>query len=409
MLQRGFFGGEFDARERFRVEVADDDVLVLDRRHHLVHRIPGALVDDLVRGVPLPELSHLPEEALPFVRDSLAGTSVARRRLLVSGGALAVGGIITSALPFAAAAASRYLTFTGAGVQTFTAHSGSGSTTDVNAFGGSGLSLAAIDGGQIQVLMSGTQGGVGGTGTTGTPGLGTYAFLEIRNLPATNLTAAGSLVLSLRLGGEGDHLDRSPVAGGDGGMGAFVYLQKFEGPSDPAVLTMLAAAAGGGGASGAGNGGDAGLGSGGAGTSTTAGNGGGGATTSAGGAAGVMSDGLGHLGGGPAAAGLTIAGDDQFVGTARSNPAWSYGGVAQDRRAGGGGGAGFMFGGGGAAGSIGASAPYADDAGGGGGGASYTKTSTTGPGDAYVHTQQLMTTARTLESGATLTVYYYPA
>lgn len=409
MMQRGFFGGEFDSSERFKVELHDEDVLVLDLRHHLVHRIQGVLVDDLMRGAELPELAHLPVEAIQFVRDSLAGTRVARRRVLISGGALAVGGIITSALPFAAAAASRYLTFSGAGVQTFTAHSGSGSTTDVNAFGGSGLNLANIDGGQIQVLMSGTQGGVGGTGTTGTPGLGTYAFLEIRNLPATNNTAAGSLVLSLRQGGTGNQGGASPVAGGDGGMGAFVHLTKFEGPSDPAVLTMLAAAGGGGGASGAGNGGDAGLGSGANGTSTTAGNGGGGATTSAGGAAGVMSDGLGHLGGGPARAGLTIAGNDQFVDIVRSNPAWSYGGIAQDRRAGGGGGAGFMFGGGGEVGSKSVAEPYPDNAGGGGGGASYTKTSTTGPGDAFVHTQQLMTTARTLQSGATLTVYYFPA
>ncbi len=409
MQERGFFGGEYDSSDRFKVELHDDDVLVLDLRHHLVHRIPGALVDDLVRGVPRPELSHLPAEALPFVRDSLAGTLVARRRFLISGGALAVGGIITSALPFAAAAASRYLTFTDGSVKTFVAHDGSGSTSDVNRvdlFGGSFLRLSDIVNGEIQVLMSGTQGGIGGTGTTGTPGLGTYAFLEIRNLPATN-AVAGSLVLSLRQGGTRNLGSVTPVVGGDGGMGAFIYLQKFPGgEGESPELTMIAAAAGGGGASGTGNGGNAALGAGANGTSTTAGNGGAGASTTAGGAAGVMADGQGHLGGGPAAAGLTVDAEDQLVGVARSNPAWSYGGIATNRRAGGGGGAGYMFGGGGAAASISASAPYADNAGGGGGGASYTKTATTGAGDPYVHTQRIMTTARTVESGATLTVYY---
>jgi len=411
MLQRGFFGGEFDSSERFRVELHDDDVLVLDLRHHLVHRIPGSLVDDLIRGVPLPELAHLPAEALPFVRESLAGGRVARRRVLISGGALAIGGIITSALPFAAAAASRYLTFTDATVQTFTAHEGSGSTTDVNriqGFGGTVLTLDQIGEGRIQVLMSGTQGGIGGTGTTGTPGLGTYALVEIANLPATNSTSAGRLALSLRQGGAGNSTAQpAPVAGGEGGMGAFVYLTKLEGPGEPAVLTMIAAAAGGGGASGSGSGGDASLGNGGNGTSDTTGKGGGGASTAAGGAEGaVIAD--GYLSGGAPRPGLTVLSTNQTVPVARSNPAWSYGGFASNRRAGGGGGAGFMFGGGGDAGSIGAG-PYPVDAGGGGGGASYTKTSTTGAGDPYVTTQRLMTTARTVESGATLTVYYYPA
>ena len=36
--------------DRFRVEVLDDDVLVLDVQTNIVHRVPGAEVDRLLSG-----------------------------------------------------------------------------------------------------------------------------------------------------------------------------------------------------------------------------------------------------------------------------------------------------------------------------------------------------------------------
>jgi hypothetical protein len=99
---RYFFRGD----PRFRVEVLDDDVLLVDVQTSVVHRVPGSDVDLLLAGTTTLMSGHLPPGGADAIRLALTTGTVRRRSLLVGGGALAASGIMATALPFAAAALS---------------------------------------------------------------------------------------------------------------------------------------------------------------------------------------------------------------------------------------------------------------------------------------------------------------
>lgn len=99
---RYFFRGD----PRFRVEVLDDDVLLVDVQTSVVHRVPGADIDLLLAGTTTLMSGHLPPGGADAIRLALTSGALNRRSLLVGGGALAASGIMATALPFAAAALS---------------------------------------------------------------------------------------------------------------------------------------------------------------------------------------------------------------------------------------------------------------------------------------------------------------
>ena len=373
---------------RFRVEILDDDVLVLDTHEHLIHRIPGAVVDDLVAGRRPAAGGHLPAAALPALRAALAGRPMARRRVLLSGGALAASDIVTLGLPFAAAAASRAI-----GV-----YPGDADVTvfDGNTTGNATYNhTAGVAGGTARILLRATNGGGGGANQTGSGGRGAYVAITLSDVPAGTAATLGAY-LRFRSGQGGDGGQEFPSTldaatfGGEGGQG--VGVGWYAG----STMTWLAVAGGGGGAGGGVDGGDHGQpGGGGA-------RGGGAGTTSSAGAPGSDSHGtrsrFAHFGGGPITDGSVAPpsiGSRSTVAVEVAPSGW--GGFAEIRQAighaqGGGGGAGYYQGGGG----LVNSAPGEPD--GGGGGSSYYLT-TPAAGRPYVSSVTETANGAPLESG----------
>lgn len=362
---------------RFRVEVVDDDVLVLDVVERLIHRIPGSAVDDLLAGRPVASSGHLPEGAAEAVRAALGGRRVARRKVLMSGGALAAGGIVTLGLPFAAAAASRALNLSGTETEL---QAISGGTTNTTFLVGS-----AISGGTVQVLVRATRGGDGGSSQPGSGGDGAYIAATISSIPST----ADRLYFRWGQGGYADDATNSipSLYGGSGGSAGAVSW------SAGGSFTYLAVAGGGGGAGGGASGGDFGQ-PGGGGAA-----GGGAGTASAVGQPGTSPGGnlqRAAYAGGPPENGLPGN---------RNSHSSNSGGVgashAQPRRLGGGGGAGYYQGGGG----YGESAADEGDGGGGGGGSTYFGTTATA-GVPRVTSSRVFPFGNSLSQGVDITVYY---
>jgi hypothetical protein len=370
---------------RFRVEILDDDVLVLDTHLHLIHRIHGTDVDDLLAGRPSTAAGHLPAESLPALGAALDGRPVARRRVLMSGGALAASGIVTLGLPFAAAAASRAIGVypPDADVTVF-----NGNTTGNETYN----HTAGVSGGTVRILLRATNGGNGGTSQAGVGGAGSYVAVTLSSVP----TSGGYLRFRPGLGGDAGPTSATTdtsLFGGDGGQGVGVAWVPSSGS-----LTWLAVAGGGGGAGGGVDGGDYGQ-PGGGGT-----RGGGAGTTSSAGAAGTG----GHsgiireakAGGGPVtdpAAGQPAIGSRSSVSIAVAGT--NLGGSAEiselsSRQQGGGGGAGYYQGGGGLTNSVAGAA----DGGGGGGGSNYFLT-TPGTGRPYVSSVTETANGAPFESG----------
>ena len=367
---------------RFRVEVVDDDVLVLDVVERLIHRIPGSEVDELLAGRPTRSLTHLPEQSLTAVRAALSSSAVARRRVLMSGGVLAASGIVTFGLPFAIAAASPVLSLAG-GETEYRAIVGSSPTTE-------SLDVAAISGGSVQVLLRATKGGDGAAAQNARGGEGAYLAATISDIPAT-----GTLFFRAGAGGDAGEI-RYPSfdAGYRGGRGGTAVAVSFSPPGIPTTYTFLAVAGAGGGAGGGQDGGAFGQAGGGD-------RGGGAGTASAVGAAGASSANVAapaREGGAPVNGypghrltlfiGDTVGGDGEVPSQV-------------SRPFGGGGGAGYYQGGGGAS----ASASGLTDGGGGGGGSTYFGTAVAS-GTPRVTSSQVFPSGNPLATGADVTVYY---
>ena len=367
---------------RFRVEVVDDDVLVLDVAERLVHLIPGRDVDRWLAGRAAPP-GHLPEGALAAVRASLQGRRVARRRVLLSGGALAACGIVTSRLPFAAAASSDLTITRSEGDVELAAISGGVTSASY-------LDTSAIADGTVQVLLRATRGGDGGADQPGSGGAGAYLAATIAGIPT-----GGRLYFKVGTGGLADGSDAYPARlhGGAGGTAPAVSW------SGTSPFTFLAVAGAGGGAGGGDDGGDFGQDGGGG---AAAGRG---ATTSSAGAAGTLPGGAyvrnAQAGYGPGSTGTP---GSRFVG----GSVGGIGGIPDqsngDRLFGGGGGAGLYQGGGGHGES---SEPDPAPGGGGGGGSTYLRTTEAG-GLPHVTTSRVAAAGGPLAAGADLTVYYTP-
>jgi hypothetical protein len=365
---------------RFRVEVVDDDVLVLDVVERLIHRIPGVEIDELLAGRPTPSLTHLPEQSLAAVRAALAGRPLARRRVLISGGVLAASGIVTLGLPFAIAAASPVLSLAGGETELRAIVGSSPSITS--------LSVVEVSGGQVQVLLRATDGGDGAAAQNARGGRGAYVAATIADIPAT-----GNLFFRTGAGGDAGEI-RYPAfeAGSRGGSGGTAVAVSFGASTSPTVFLAVAGAGGG-----AGGGHDGGA----FGQSGSGAGGGGAGTDSAVGAAGTRSASVSAAsspGGGPTQ-GYPGHRDTLFSGGSVGGDGAVPSQVS--RLFGGGGGAGYYQGGGGGD----ESATGLQDGGGGGGGSNFFST-TVVAGTPRVTSSQVFPSGNPLSTGVDVTVYY---
>ena len=234
--------------DRFRVEVLDDDVLLLDVQTNIVHRVPGAEVDRLLSGSVTWATGHLPPGGARAIRRAVDSGSVARRSLLVGGGALVASGILSTGLPFAAAAASLFpapfdgTTYTeGWNGQTEGSRPGDdrlfGPGTEFWIQGpASGDFPGAFDGTtkSAQVILHATSGTARASdGSDATPlGHGAYIVATISGIP----TGGPGFYFSIRGGGDGS------VGAGDGGNAVGAML--WAGGGDPDWLVVAGAGGG---------------------------------------------------------------------------------------------------------------------------------------------------------------------
>lgn len=355
---------------RFRVEVLDDDVLLLDVQTSIVHRVPGGEVDRLLSGVLTYQTGHLPSGGAEAIRRALSNGSLQRRSVLVGGGALVASGILSTGLPFAAAAMSDFPSPFDSSVYTegWNAQTASTVAGDDWPLGGEWDSArrkftlpANVT--EVQVVLHATSGtrdqeGVGDgpalseTYETGS-GHGAYIVATIEGLAV--FSAPRDLYFTLRAGGRGGGNANGNQRGGYGGIAVGVHL--WDGGGTPTWFAV-AGAGGGDGGSGANPGGRWALPGGG----DLGGSAPSGTTGGLGGSAGAASSSTAGTVGYDA---NTASGD---LGRAVTSTAWGAGGS----QAGGGGGAGWASGGGGGGDTT-------ETGGGGAGGSSFINPSTTGP------------------------------
>ena len=372
--------------DRFRVEVLDDDVLLLDVQTNIVHRVPGAEVDRLLSGSVTYQTGHLPPGGARAIRRAVDQGSVARRSLLVGGGALVASGIMSSGLPFAAAAASLYpAPFDGT---TYT--DGWNGQTDGSGWSVSGpwsgdSAFYANPGGitSFQVVLHATSGGKDTTDESGS-GHGAYIVATIDGLANTD-----NLNFYIRAGGEGG--GAGTIRGGAGGIAVGVAVS--EGASTDHWLLVAGA---GGGDSGGAPGGHHSRDGGGErpGTAPSGSTGGTGGVNQVDEGAGVAERGTnGYDALATDTTTLVLPGS---TGGPPTRP--GEGGVeSSGRLGGGGGGAGWAGGGGGGGSASGGTVANAGvtDGGGGGGGSSLIRTSALGgPQPGFISSYSIYTVAR---------------
>jgi hypothetical protein len=234
---------------RFRVEVLDDDVLLVDIQTGVVHRVPGPDVDLLLSGTTTLMSGHLPPGGAEAIRRSLTSSDIGRRSLLVGSGALAATGIISTALPFAAAALSfTYLPPADGGSFETTAwgqadKSGTSANWGLNgvwtaASVATGVANSGGDTRSVQILLHATSGTAYNDDTGSTAigsGSGAYIVANVQ-LPI----GSPQIYFSLRAGAPGN-VNRATGLGGVA-VGAYTW----DGGSFSTTSWFLVAGAGGG-------------------------------------------------------------------------------------------------------------------------------------------------------------------
>jgi hypothetical protein len=399
--------------DRIRIERGPDGIRALDPERGVVHRILPADARGIASGHAHSLANHLRPEVLEGVVQAVARPRWDRRRVLHSSAALASAGISSVLLPSAAAASSVGGVAFGAGfASSFEATPTD--LSDLSSTSGGGTAYASAYGqwvvpagvSLIQIIATGTSGGLAGIGGTPSPspysgGVGSGA----QAVGTFSVTPGHTLVVAFS-----GSQNRSSVAGGYGGSAAGVG---DIGTGTSGSWLIVAGGGGGGGQGGVssntptyanvaglytrdyrgGDGGDAGTGGGaapgltgsGADAGANVGTGGGGGTLVAGGAGGT---GSAAGGGGGSSQGPTSAAGTTSLGV---------GGVHYQNTSAGGNGGGGLHGGG-----AGGSTFFNGSPGGGGGGSSYLRTARLAPGTP----SEIELLNRAIASGPRVIIYY---